>query len=87
MNSYDLVNVKTGEVRENLTSREIAGILDTYTHYIPNLANNETIYRDTYRVIFNHKLERTSEDRFPQALLDDWDKTTSKFRRYINENN
>lgn len=85
MNRYDLINVKTGEIREDLKARTIASLLDMNVNDVAYYERNELIYDNTYKITFARNLKSDCETSIPNIILEEWDKVTSKFRRYYNE--
>jgi hypothetical protein len=82
MFTYDLINVKTGEVREDLKASTIGELLGLNSKEINNYARGGWTYGETYKMVVNRKVAYDMVNAFPKELLEEWDKVTSKFRRY-----
>lgn len=84
MNRYDLINVKTGEVREDLKSSTIEALIGLKSKEINDYARKGYVYDKTYKVVLNRIIHSNTVNAFPRELLEEWDEVTSKLRRYYN---
>ena len=82
--TYNLINVKTGEVKEDLKPSTIGAILNINSNDVNHYARQGWTYDNTYRIEINRIIESENVNAFPKALLAEWDEVTSKLRRYQN---
>lgn len=82
MFTYDLINVKTGEVREDLKSSTIEALIGLNSKEVNHYAREGWTYNQTYTMIINRNIDSNMINAFPRELLEEWDEVTSKLRRY-----
>lgn len=82
MFTYDLINVKTGEVKEDLKSSTIEALLGIKSKEVCKYARKGCIYDKTYKIVINRNVDSNMVNAYPRELLEEWDEVTSKLRRY-----
>lgn len=82
MFTYDLINVKTGEVREDLKPSTIEALVGIKSSDVNRYARNKYLHDKTYKVVINRNVDSNMVNAYPRELLEEWDNVTSKFRRY-----
>jgi hypothetical protein len=82
MFTYDLINVKTGEVRKDLKPSTVEALVGIKSSDVNRYARNEYLHDKTYKVVINRNVDSNMVNAYPRELLEEWDNVTSKFRRY-----
>ena len=82
MFTYDLINVKTGEVKEDLKPSTIEALIGVKSNEVSHYARKGWLYDKTYTMVINRNVDSNMVNAFPKELLEEWDDVTSKLRRY-----
>lgn len=86
-NLYNLIDLEANSIQENLTSNEIAKLIDTYPTYVSYVARHNITIKHKYKIERVCTLPPRFEPRYPRELLDEWDRVTKMFRvrGFVNE--
>jgi len=80
-NFYNLEDLETNTILENLNSKELSEILNITTSRISQLVDTDIICKGRYKITSSEVNPIAQKNGYPVSLLEEWDSTVKKFRR------